>query len=114
MIGAGDAIVAPDSVASHLRMGCAVALPLGGQAAETLLASLRGTALPVLSIGFVIQCISLGRKKGYIQVVRNDDTPRALHVRWAVAARFTGRKHLFLSRTLSSDFRWRKSWQKPA
>ena len=80
MIGAGDAIVAPDSVASHLRMGCAVALPLGGQAAETLLASLRGTALPVLSIGFVIQCISLGRKKGYIQVVRNDDTPRALHV----------------------------------
>jgi NADH dehydrogenase len=79
VIGAGDAIVAPDAVASHLRMGCAVALPLGGQAAETLLAALRGTAPPVLSIGFVIQCISLGRKKGYIQVVRNDDTPRALH-----------------------------------
>jgi NADH dehydrogenase len=80
VIGAGDAIVAPDAVASHLRMGCAVALPLGGHAAETLLASIRGTALPVLSIGFVIQCISLGRKKGYIQAVRNDDTPRAFHV----------------------------------
>jgi NADH:ubiquinone reductase (H+-translocating) len=84
VIGAGDAIVAPDAVASHLRMGCAVALPLGAQAAETLLASIHGTVAPVLSIGFVVQCISLGRKKGYIQAVRSDDTPRALRVggRW--------------------------------
>jgi NADH:ubiquinone reductase (H+-translocating) len=80
VIGAGDAIVAPDAVASHLRMGCAVALPLGGHAAETLLASIRGTDLPVLSVGFALQCISLGRKNGYIQAVRNDDTPRPLHV----------------------------------
>ena len=80
IIGAGDAIVAPAAVAGHLRMGCAVALPLGGQAAETLLASIRGTTLPVLSIGFVLQCISLGRKKGYIQVVRADDTPRPMHI----------------------------------
>ncbi len=80
VIGAGDAITAPAAVAAHLRMGCAVALPLGGQAAETLLASIRDTALPVLSIGFVIQCISLGRKNGYIQVVRPDDTPRAFHL----------------------------------
>jgi NADH dehydrogenase len=87
VIGAGDAIAAPASVAAHLRMGCAVALPLGGHAAETLLASIRGRALPVLSAGFVIQCISLGRKKGYIQVVRPDDTPRALHVGGRLGAR---------------------------
>jgi NADH dehydrogenase FAD-containing subunit len=80
IIGAGDAIVAPDQVAAHLRMGCAVALPLGGHAAETLLASIREAPLPVLSIGFVLQCISLGRKKGYIQVVRPDDSPRPLHI----------------------------------
>jgi NADH:ubiquinone reductase (H+-translocating) len=80
VIGAGDAVVAPAAVAAHLRMGCVTALPLGAQAADTLLASVRGTALPVLSIGFVIQCISLGRKNGYIQVVRADDTPRPLHV----------------------------------
>ena len=80
VIGAGDAIVAPAAVAAHLRMGCAAAVPLGAQAADTLLATIRGTALPVLSVGFVIQCISLGRKSGYIQVVRADDTPRALHV----------------------------------
>jgi NADH dehydrogenase FAD-containing subunit len=80
VIGAGDAIVAPATVAAHLRMGCVTALPLGAQAADTLLASIRGTALPALSIGFVLQCISLGRKNGYIQVVRADDTPRPLHV----------------------------------
>jgi NADH dehydrogenase len=80
VIGAGDAVVAPAAVAAHLRMGCVTALPLGAQAADTLLASIRGTALPVLSVGFVIQCISLGRKNGYIQVVRADDTPRPLHV----------------------------------
>jgi len=80
IIGAGDAMVAPAAVAGHLRMGCAVALPLGGHAAATLLASIRGTTPPVLSVGFLIQCISLGRKKGYIQVVRADDTPRRLHV----------------------------------
>ena len=87
VIGAGDAITAPAAVAAHLRMGCAVALPLGGQAAETLLASIRDTALPVLSIGFVIQCISLGRKNGYIQVVRPDDTPRAFHLGGRLGAR---------------------------
>jgi NADH dehydrogenase FAD-containing subunit len=80
VIGAGDAIVAPAAVAAHLRMGCAVALPLGAQAADSVLATIRGTALPVLSVGFVVQCISLGRKSGYIQVVRADDTPRTWHV----------------------------------
>jgi NADH dehydrogenase len=80
IIGAGDAVVAPPAVASHLRMGCAVALPLGGHAAETLLACIRGTRPTALSVGFLIQCISLGRKKAYIQAVRSDDTPRPFHV----------------------------------
>jgi NADH dehydrogenase len=83
IIGAGDAVVAPPEVASHLRMGCAVALPLGGHAAETLLACIRCTQPPALSVGFLIQCISLGRRKAYIQSVRSDDTPRPFH--------FTGR-----------------------
>ena len=86
IIGAGDAIVAPASVAAHLRMGCAAALPLGGHAAETLLASIRGTTPAPLSMGYVIQCISLGRKNGYIQVVRPDDTPRRLHMRGRAGA----------------------------
>jgi NADH:ubiquinone reductase (H+-translocating) len=80
VIGAGDAIVAPDEVAGHLRMSCAAALPLGAHAAGTLLASIRGTQPPALSAGYLLQCVGLGGKNGYIQVVRADDTPRPLHI----------------------------------
>lgn len=80
IIGAGDAAVAPPDVAGHLRMGCAAALPLGGHAAETLLACVRGTQPAALSIGFLIQCISLGRKAAYIHAVGPDDTLRPFHV----------------------------------
>jgi NADH dehydrogenase FAD-containing subunit len=80
IIGAGDAVRPPDSVAAHLRMGCAVAIPIGGHAANTAIARLRGTAPKPLDVGFLIQCISLGRRKGYIQLVAADDTPRRLHL----------------------------------
>jgi NADH dehydrogenase FAD-containing subunit len=80
IIGAGDAVVAPPSVGSHLRMGCAVALPLGGHAAETALHLIRSENPTPLSVGFIMQCISLGRRRGYIQFVRPDDTPRNLHL----------------------------------
>jgi NADH:ubiquinone reductase (H+-translocating) len=80
VIGAGDAIVAPARVARHLRMSCAAALPLGAHAAATLLASIRGTEPLPLSVGYVVQCVGLGAKLGYIQVVRADDTPRPLHI----------------------------------
>jgi NADH dehydrogenase FAD-containing subunit len=80
VIGAGDAIVAPARVARHLRMSCAAALPLGAHAAATLLAAIRGTEPPNLSVGYLLQCVGLGRKHGYIQFVRADDTPRQLHI----------------------------------
>lgn len=80
VIGAGDAIVLPSEDGAHLRMGCATALPLGGRAAEATLAVLRGEAPRPASVGFVVQCLSLGRRHGYIQPVRADDSPRRLHV----------------------------------
>jgi NADH dehydrogenase len=83
IVGAGDAVRLPDSHGRHLRMGCAAALSLGGAAAATILATHRGTPLPVASVGFLVQCISLGRRDGYIQVVGPDDAP------WPLA--FTGR-----------------------
>jgi NADH dehydrogenase FAD-containing subunit len=86
IIGAGDAVRPPASVGAHLRMGCAVAIPLGGHAANTALARLRGTAPKRLDVGFLIQCISLGRGNGYIQLVRADDTPRRLHLAGRVGA----------------------------
>ena len=80
IIGAGDAVVTPAEVGAHLRMGCATALPLGAHAAATVLARLRGEQPTPLSIGFVAQCVSLGRKSGVIQFVHADDTPRSLVV----------------------------------
>ncbi len=78
IIGAGDAVVTPPGVGAHLRMGCAVALPLGGHAAETVLHLIRQEQPAPISIGLVLQCLSLGRRRGYIQLVRPDDSPGRL------------------------------------
>jgi NADH dehydrogenase len=86
IIGAGDAVVTPPAVGSHLRMGCAVALPLGGHAAETVLHLIRGEEPSPISIGLVMQCLSLGRRRGYIQFVRADDTPGPLHLNGRLGA----------------------------
>jgi NADH dehydrogenase FAD-containing subunit len=80
VVGAGDAVVVDDPAGAHLRMSCAAALPLGGTAAATVLARLRGQEPAPLSVGFALQCLSLGRRRGYVQIVRADDTPRRLHV----------------------------------
>jgi NADH dehydrogenase len=87
IVGAGDAVRLPDPFGRHTRMGCAAALPLGGAAAATILATRRGTPVPVASVGFLVQCISLGRHDGYIQVVRADDSPRALAFTGRLGAR---------------------------
>jgi len=86
IIGAGDAVRPPASVGAHLRMSCAMAIPIGGHAANTALARLRGTAPRPLDVGFLIQCISLGRKKGYIQLVGADDRPRRFHLGGRIGA----------------------------
>jgi NADH dehydrogenase len=77
IVGAGDAVVTPAGVGAHLRMSCAAALPLGGHAAETVLHLVRGEEPAPISIGFLLQCLSLGRKDGHIQLVRPDDSARA-------------------------------------
>ncbi len=78
IVGAGDSIVVPNDVGGHLRMCCAAALPLGGHAADTVLARLRGADPKPISIGFTGQCISLGRQRGLMQLVHADDTPRQI------------------------------------
>lgn len=88
IVGAGDCIVLPASNGAHLRMGCAIALPLGGHAAETVLHHLRGTTPASASIGFLVQCLSLGRTRGVIQLVRPDDRPRGFFVSGRPAAWF--------------------------
>ncbi len=86
VVGAGDAVVVDAPEGAHLRMGCAMALPLGGTAAATVLSGLRGQEPRPLSAGFLLQCLSLGRRRGYVQVVRADDTARGLHLGGRTAA----------------------------
>jgi NADH dehydrogenase len=86
IIGAGDAAVMPSAVGSHVRMGCAAALPMGSFAARTILAQLRGVEPEPASIGYALQCLSLGRLDSYIQVVGPDDSPRRLSARGRTGA----------------------------
>ena len=78
ILGAGDAVVLPDAVGAHLRMCCAAAFPLGGHAADMVLAKVRGTATKPVSVGFGGQCISLGRQSGLLQLLHADDSPRPI------------------------------------
>ncbi|HET9874728.1 MAG TPA: FAD-dependent oxidoreductase [Mycobacterium sp.] len=72
IVAAGDA-AAPSG--QPLRMSCQAALPLGVQAANTVLSRVDGTEPAALNQAFVGQCISLGRKYGTVQAARLDDTP---------------------------------------
>jgi NADH dehydrogenase FAD-containing subunit len=85
IFGAGDAILAPPTVAGHLRMSCAAALPLGAHAADSIMARLENRAPAPLSAGYMLRCISLGRKSGLVQTVCADDRPRNLVIRGRVA-----------------------------
>lgn len=76
IIGAGDSVTVRGGAGKHLRMGCAVAAPMGGHAAVTALAYLRSQPHTALSIGFFIRCLSLGRRNGFIQHVGKDDVPK--------------------------------------
>lgn len=83
VIAAGDA-AAPSGV--PLRMSCQAALPLGAQAANTVLARMAGTEPAAINQAFTGQCISLGRDGGTIQIARPDDTPIRLYVGGRAAA----------------------------
>lgn len=73
IVAAGDA-AAPSG--SPLRMSCAAAMPLGAQAAHTVLDRIAGTEPAPINVAFAGQCISLGRKLGTMQLVHSDDSPR--------------------------------------
>jgi NADH dehydrogenase FAD-containing subunit len=77
IVGTGDA-VSPSGL--PFRMSCQAGLPLGAQAANTVLSRLAGTEPAGVSVWMSLQCISLGRGAGTIQVQRNDDTPRDVYI----------------------------------
>lgn len=80
IVGAGDA-ASPSN--QPWRMSCQAALPLGAQAANTVLARLAGDEPAAVNHAMAGQCISLGRKAGIFQFADVDDTPR----RWYIGGR---------------------------
>jgi NADH:ubiquinone reductase (H+-translocating) len=77
IVAAGDA-ASPSSL--PFRMSCQAALPLGAQAANTVLARIAGVDPAGVSQAMAAQCISLGRHAGTFQVNHSDDTPRRLYI----------------------------------
>jgi NADH dehydrogenase len=83
IVAAGDAS-APSG--QPLRMSCQAAIPLGAQAANTVLSRIAGTPPAVVNQAFTGQCVSVGRSYATIQLARPDDTPVNLAIGGRVAA----------------------------
>jgi len=83
IVAAGDASAPSDS---PLRMSCQAAIPLGAQAANTVLSRIAGTEPAVVNQAFTGQCISLGRKAGTIQLAHLDDRVMPLYISGRTAA----------------------------
>jgi NADH dehydrogenase FAD-containing subunit len=74
--GVGDAAAVLDGEGAPLRMGCATAMPQAAYAADGIVAALAGDPQPPpFRFAFLIQCISLGRRRGLIQRVDPRDRP---------------------------------------
>ena len=83
IVAAGDA-AAPSAL--PLRMSCQAGMPMGAQAAQTVLAKAAGTAARPLDQAFTGQCISVGRTFGTVQLAHADDTPRRAAIGGRTAA----------------------------
>lgn len=84
IIATGDA-AAPSGLA--YRMSCQAANQLGPLAAETVLSRLAGATPEPVSIGFVGQCISIGRGLGLVNFARRDDSAVGARLRGVPAAK---------------------------
>lgn len=83
IIAAGDASAPSDT---PLRMSCQAAIPLGAQAANTVLSRLAGTEPAVINQAFTGQCISLGRTAATIQLAHLDDRVLPMYLGGRIAA----------------------------
>jgi NADH dehydrogenase len=83
IVAAGDAAAPSDQ---PLRMSCQAAIPLGAQAANTVLSRIAGTPPAAINQAFTGQCISLGRSYATVQLARPDDSPINLFVGGRFAA----------------------------
>jgi NADH dehydrogenase FAD-containing subunit len=77
ILAAGDS-AAPSGL--PFRMSCQAAGPLGAHAADSVLRRIAGERPAPIALGFVGQCISLGRRYGIFQVAHRNDSAMGIHV----------------------------------
>jgi NADH dehydrogenase, FAD-containing subunit len=83
----GDAAIAEGAGGKPLRMSCASATPMAWLAADAIAARLTGRKVPETTIGYTMQCISLGRRDGIVQRVTPDDQVMSTVIKGRTAAR---------------------------
>ncbi|MGW3603139.1 NAD(P)/FAD-dependent oxidoreductase [Micromonospora sp. NPDC005161] len=83
----GDAALAEGAGGKPLRMSCASANPMAWLAADVIAARLTGRKVPETTIGYSLQCISLGRRDGIIQRVTPEDQVTPTIITGRTAAR---------------------------
>ncbi|MFC9970254.1 NAD(P)/FAD-dependent oxidoreductase [Spirillospora sp. NPDC127200] len=83
----GDAAFAAGANGKPLRMSCAAATPMAWLAADVIAARLTGRKVPETTIGYSVQCVSLGRRDGIIQRVTPDDRVTSTVITGRTAAR---------------------------
>ncbi|HEX6357580.1 NAD(P)/FAD-dependent oxidoreductase [Actinophytocola sp.] len=83
----GDAALAPGASGKPLRMSCASGVPSAQHAADVIAARLTGRQIPQNKIGYLGQCMSLGRRDAIVQWVTPDDETKPSAVTGRMAAR---------------------------
>jgi NADH dehydrogenase FAD-containing subunit len=83
----GDAALASGANGTPLRMSCASGVPTAYLAADAIAARLTRRRLPRNKIGYLGQCISLGRRDAIVQWVTPDDQPKTSAATGRTAAR---------------------------
>jgi NADH dehydrogenase FAD-containing subunit len=116
-LGQDSIYVAGDAAAVELpwgalRMGCVSAMPMGAYVADRLSAEVVDKPTKPFRFGFVVRCISLGRRDGLVQQVGADDTPQERIVTGWMAAlvkeficQYTART-MTLERVLRRFYTW--------
>ncbi|MEN3534347.1 FAD-dependent oxidoreductase [Microbispora sp. ZYX-F-249] len=94
----GDAALAEGAGGKPLRMSCASANPMAWLAADVIAARLTGREVPKTTIGYSVQCISLGRRDGIIQRVTPDDQ--------VTSTVFTGRTAARIKEMICASAAW--------
>lgn len=84
IVAAGDS-AAPSDL--PFRMSCQAAGQLGGFAADTVLSRLAGTTPAPVAVGFLGQCLSLGRQVGVFQFSHRDDVAKGSVLRGRAGGR---------------------------